>query len=632
MTSLVLLLAPLLAGTQEEIRALVEGLGAETIQERESAELSLRKRGGEAIAELEKALLSNDTELVARAREALRWIRIKERLHPALLAAQPNVVDRLYEEAHAWAKAFLEASDPVAFPTLLRADLEVLAPRALMGARGKEEKIKVIQAVERWKLRSGTEGILALLWDPEGDVRSSAVRCVRRLEIREAIPDLLRLAREEHWVVASDSARTLGEMRVKEAIPVLRSLLKERFNFHAILIKDNAVQSLAKLGAKEASADIRAVMIDPNETMQVRMSAADALADFGVKEAVPALMAFLQDDRETYFRGSAAYALAQLGARQAIPILRRQLHDKRQWPREAAVSALGRLKAKEAIDDLMNLSRNRFSVDFGDIAEAVRSIDPEEARLRFRPLLEHPYSDTRRRAARALMEMGDAASVPMIRRLLKDKEDWTRRTAVDAMVQFGVRDSIPDLLGLLGDEDSSVRRAAMRALVHLGAPESIQTMRALLKDEVHGVRRTASELLCELGSYDGVPALIKDHHDKGWRMDSLNALRRNGAWKKLKDRRMVEDLAGNRLEVLEQLCQKAGLRIELETPTRRDEESWTLKRVRLSSKKGRRSLLDALNLIVSGKPYDYVLEKGHVRIVPRRQATEFWNAWWREQK
>jgi hypothetical protein len=102
-------------------------------------------------------------------------------------------------------------------------------------------------------------------------------------------------------------------------------------------------------------------------------------------------------------------------------------------------------------------------------------------------------------------------------------------------------------------------------------------------------------------------------------LGSLNALRRRGAWRRL---RAVSLRAG---EALESASKGAGLVIDgsaLGPSERRPECFW------FPPWEGPSNGADLLTRMT----VEAILEEGRIRLVPREQAAEFWKEWWNRER
>jgi HEAT repeat protein len=102
-----------------------------------------------------------------------------------------------------------------------------------------------------------------------------------------------------------------------------------------------AIKTLGEIGAKEFAPEIIKLLLNTNDHY-VRQSAAEALRQFGNKEAIPEITKLLHSEI-AYTRRSAALALMDLKAKESIPELKGLLNDEVNFVRDAAERALRKL-------------------------------------------------------------------------------------------------------------------------------------------------------------------------------------------------------------------------------------------------------------------------------------------------
>lgn len=137
----------------------------------------------------------------------------------------------------------------------------------------------------------------------------------------------------------------------------------------ACLVFGNLKGRLAK---EDVAALADAVVLDPDP--DVRATAAKAFVAIREREAVPALVRSLEEDPFAPARANAAWALGQTGGTGVANVLRKALRDEDTWVRLRAVTALGRLRAREAIADLQALSDDPNSMVRERVREVLRTL------------------------------------------------------------------------------------------------------------------------------------------------------------------------------------------------------------------------------------------------------------------
>jgi HEAT repeat protein len=205
-------------------------------------------------------------------------------------------------------------------------------------------------------------------------------------------------------------------------------------------------------------------------------------------------------------RRKSAAALLELGP-EGIPFWRDLLRHSDPEVRWRAAEALGDLRAKDAVPDLVRALRDPD----GDVArravEALADLGAREAVVECVELLKNPETPVRRRASRLLEKLKARDAAPDVIALLRSEESGVRESAAATLGNLGIVEAVPHLLKRFEDEDTDVRAAAVGALVELDARESIAAIRELLKDEDAVIREYAASALGKLSAREAIPDL-----------------------------------------------------------------------------------------------------------------------------
>lgn len=596
------------------VQDLIDRLGADRVEDREEAERRLKSVGRPAVPGLARAAEDPDPEVAGRARRILRAVEAKVRLTPELLRAMPGIEDRLAEGLEpAWTKAFLEANAGAdqGKPVFRDEDMDSLAPMAVRGAMGRDEKWAVCRIAARRGCRSAIPELIRLLDDPEGCV--NAIHALRRLEAREAAGPLIRLLSHEDLLTCRNAADALGELRVAEALPELVRLARHADGY----VRLDAAKAMKEIGREDAVPHLEPLLEDPEPG--VRAMALSALAALGARESVPRIERRLADDRPDV-RREAVSALHRLGAKETASSLVRLLGDDDPGVSLMAGETLVRWQARGTAPGvaafLRNPSERVRETALGTLAGLGAAGEiPSVSRA-----LKDPEASTRRAALRTLGWLGASARLPEIQEALRDADPSVREAAVAAAGDMRAREAAGRIAELLEDPDRSVRGRAARTLDLLGAAGSVPGIVALLQDDAGEVRRAAAEALCGLGRKEGVPALMEQASlSSSAGFGSLNALRRREAWRRL---RAVSLRAG---DALESASKGSGLAIDgsaLGPSERRPESVW------FPPWEGPSDGADLLTRMA----VEAILEEDRIRLVPREQAALFWKDWWEKER
>jgi HEAT repeat protein len=199
--------------------------------------------------------------------------------------------------------------------------------------------------------------ITKALRDPEAQVRLEAVRVLGTLHHPRAVGPLARALHEDSEPsVRQASAEALSAFRFPEVAEVLiRALSDNDTN-----VRRYTVQSLAKLGAKNAAGPLVKMLRDDREDSKVRRLAATALGELeGIEDGgvVDALFSALQDRtlQDPEMRLAATLSLGRLGDNRAVPYLTEAIQNGDADVRHNAINVVGELEVPQIADVLRHV-------------------------------------------------------------------------------------------------------------------------------------------------------------------------------------------------------------------------------------------------------------------------------------
>jgi len=311
--------------------------------------------------------------------------------------------------------------------------------------------------------------LVALLADPDAEIRSAAAIALGWIDNRPAIEALLARATDagETVQVRVAAITALGRIGDPSVVPAVEGLARA---------PDPSVRREALVILIESPVGVRvdrvapglALLEDLEQDGYARGLAAVALGAAKDARAVESLIKVLEDPRrpkgyselpspeaqtgqaKTFaerlrslhnLRAHAALALGQIGDPRAVPALRAALSDADLIVRIESAAGLGRLKARGAVAGLSQA-------------------------------LQDPDARVRQTAAVALGHQGDPAGRSPLRQALDDKDGNVRGQAALALGLLGDQDA-REALRKMAEEDPvpSTRQAARTALRKLGPPQ-----------------------------------------------------------------------------------------------------------------------------------------------------------------
>lgn len=602
-----------------KIRELVIELGSDRIEKRAAAFRALKRLGTSVVPSLKRARQHSNPEVSSRARQLLRVIQVQERLSPNLKLSIPGIEDRLAGLSdHGWTQVFLEIVDALKEQdekvlSLENPDLDSLFPEAITGVETDEEQWNLLIEVRRRRLHSAGPGVVRMLGDDDEGVCKMAAHTLLKLNCDEGVPELIALLR-------SDDPRKRGipiwalkkfdlEPFTEDILKVLRSKDYE--------IRRYAAKAVGELKIMEACPLLLDLLVHEESGEMMELAAARSLGKLAPKGIVPEITPLLRSDEECV-RWGAATALGELEARSAVPELARLVRDPNEAIRLAAITALGKLDTVKAIPHL----RHRLDEGALEVSERMAIL-------------------------RTLAEMGHQGAVPGLMDLLKSDEWYIRSEALSSLALLSGPGTQDILASSLEDEHYSVRYRAAFLLGEVARSDAAPILRGFMKDPKNsGFREAAASSLCLLKDRAGAMTLIEavENHLTGLRsgpiddeegdwapLNPLNALRQPQLWEKLKKTPITGSFRGSTRSLVSQLARQAGLTVEIPETKYWKEEMWLQKSRWIRSRRGQISILEALEDILPGEPYAFLLQPGRIRVLGTWKAIDFWKKWAKEE-
>lgn len=395
----------------------------------------------------------------------VEWMVAESRLLPLTAEALAPLVANA--QAPLWQRVFashwlVDVDGPNASATLL----------PLVTMRGQENdalRATAIDAAARTKALALVAPATGILNDAAEafSVRMAAMRALARLGEKSIMPTLLSLVGSADQDESTQAVRALGLLGDRSAVPDLMKILETpaRSTLHPTagdalgrLADNGSLDRLAALArtaqaagkpgvaaapiASAPAAAVRAIGgIDTPESIavlaqlfqgspQLQSSICYALSKSERPEAVALLkQALASGDKTVGF--AAVSALTSRGSPERIAALREVLKQPNPEAQAQAATALGRLKAAEARDDLLGL--------LGDASAPAAA---------------------REQAARALGQFPSPESERALRQALTDADPAVKKGAVGGLRLLGLKAAVSDIAPLLADQDAQVRSTA----------------------------------------------------------------------------------------------------------------------------------------------------------------------------
>jgi HEAT repeat protein len=329
-------------------------------------------------------------------------------------------------------------------------------------SRPTRERLELISTFGDWATGQVRAPLVAVLKDPEPEIRAAAARALGWRGNDEAVPALRERVEAPGEVAAVRAAavRSLGRIGDRS----VRALVIAAIADPDASVREAALWGVA-LGSLSDPTDRTAYLIQfagsRGFDAVARVDAIRALATVKEERVVESLSRILEDEP----RLAIALPSGQLSAQQTMALRNAQIKDVAAW----AAGALGQLDARSALPLLLKTAE-----------------EPGDYFLRFT-------------SVRALVTWNVPEAFPVLVRRLEDPLPDVRVLAVTGLARLGDPKAVDPLLARLADENADVRLVAVMTLAKLGGPKVRPQLEALQdKEMAPDVRRELEAALARL--------------------------------------------------------------------------------------------------------------------------------------
>jgi len=333
--------------------------------------------------------------------------------------------------------------------------------------------------------------------EPEADAFKLAIFALVRLEAYEPLASAVLNGDKPvtAWWPVAYALQRIGDPR---ALPALRSLASGSGTYAVAF----AARGIG--GAKTPSAvDALLPLLDAKRPIEVVVSAARAAAQLGAAAAIDPLIALVANPQaHPNVRLEAVTALGALRAADALPLVQDLMTDR--WPvmRIAATRAAAVIDPETFLIVLASLETDRDWTVRAAMAGILATMPPEIAIERVEALANDEDKRVWPAAMRALVRLDREAASKLALARLTALDFAVRGAAADLVTQLKPAGGAAALREAyktgLPDVAYSARASALSALATYGAGEAVETLKAALEDREWAIRVRAAALLARL--------------------------------------------------------------------------------------------------------------------------------------
>lgn len=261
-----------------------------------------------------------------------------------------------------------------------------LLPEVVLFLEYEEPVVQIctLRILEEFEAKEYAKEIAKVAFSPNVDVSWPALQILVKFNVKEAVPSLISCLKDDNFSKQMYAVEALARIGDRSAIPHLIPLLKTKLNSWALdtlvsldaqeavpyikelykpgeLNPNIVLTSLAYFDDEQAISDIIAEMTD--EKMTRGEAFLEKLVKIKALAVIPALISALEDEKAIGGQSNRGpniihrimISLAKFQANEAIPVLQRYLEDNNYLYIQCTIEALGLLKAKQVIPELLKM-------------------------------------------------------------------------------------------------------------------------------------------------------------------------------------------------------------------------------------------------------------------------------------
>jgi HEAT repeat protein len=395
--------------------------------------------------------------------------------------------------------------------------------------------------------------LLPYLGIDDFDLQYTLNRALERINSEDLVAALTKTISDKNPMTRIASIAALTNTPSQEAVRALRKALRHE----SPKTRWSAVAALGNVGSLEAEEDLLLALSDPSPN--VVRQAAIALGKLASEKSVHFIFEKLQES-SSIDGISFAHALASIGGEKVITaLIKLYLEGDRldfiipaieqaEIPQEAisiilealnleytsaqinAIIAIGELELKLAVPHLMVLAHSEDYEIQGAVIEALGKLKAFEAKDLLIEKLEEKNYWTVTKAAVAVGRLNAKEAIPKLKSLLYDKKNHVREDILYALSLMNDMEAWSGILDMLEDENVHTRRIAISTLKSSNHEEVANDSRLLLILRSENNELTLADALEILGTskFDSKFSVLEsflEHPDSIVRRGAINGLR-----------------------------------------------------------------------------------------------------------
>ncbi|MCQ2241064.1 HEAT repeat domain-containing protein [Treponema sp.] len=271
-----------------------------------------------------------------------------------------------------------------------------------------------------------------------------------------------------------------------------------------VAVKDKIIEYFTKLKDPCLGDFACEVINDPYDTRKETVDRCfKYVSEAQIKESVPGLVDLVDKEEDDYFTG-ALTALGELGEKEEAEFLADYLdRDDLSVPqRQALMKVLGRIKAVETWDKIVEIAKNEDENSFVRMyaAEAIGAMEKPEGEEILIDLFESTDPNLRCYVVKGIVHFNDEKADKVIIQALRDSQYKVRIEAIEAVEKREMKEAVPYLVFRCKDKDElkNVKEKSYRVIAKLNTSEGNEYLISLLNDKKTGVGARAKVAGCLL--------------------------------------------------------------------------------------------------------------------------------------